>query len=115
MSEVDLAEIEQDISENINLNIDQISLFKEIEQELSKNLFKTEGEKDSTDGPNLTNNLQTEFDETLGENAEKKLFLRSLTKIFAILLSTRADNVDKIKNIIKIAVKTVIRLWQGQN
>ena len=47
MSEVDLFEIEfKDISKNINLNIDQIWLFKEIEQELSKNLFKTEGEED---------------------------------------------------------------------
>ena len=61
MSEVDLFEIEfKDISENINLNIDQISLFKEIEQELSKNLFKTEGEEDLTDGPlNFIENWQT--------------------------------------------------------
>ena len=52
MSEVDLFEIEfKDISKNINLNIDPIWLFKEIEQELSKNLFKTEGEEDLTDGP----------------------------------------------------------------
>ena len=61
MSEVDLFEIEfKDISKNINLNIDPIWLFKEIEQELSKNLFKTEGEEDLTDGPlNFIENWQT--------------------------------------------------------
>ena len=75
---------------------------------------------DATDGPvnvieNLTNNLQTEFDETLEERSRKKLFISSLTKIFTILLSTRADSIDKIKNIIiKVAVKTVIKFWREQ-
>lgn len=121
MSETNLFEIEfKDINENINRNIDPILLFKEIEQELSENLFKQEGGGDSTDGPLnfieiLTNNLQAELDETLGKDGDKKLFLRSLTKIFAILISIRADNIDKIKIIIKIVVKTAIRLWLGQN
>ena len=82
--------------------------------------FKQEGGGDSTDGPlnfieSLTNNLQAELDKILEKDGDKKLFLKSLTKIFAILLSIRADSVDKIKNIIKIAVKTAIRLWLGQN
>ena len=102
-----------------NLNINPISLFQDIEQELSENLSKQANDGNSTDGPlnfieNLTGNLQAEFDETLGEDGNKKLFLRSLTKIFAIRLSTRDDSVEKIKNIIKIALKTVIWLWQGQ-
>ena len=54
-----------------------ISLFLEIEQELSRKLFNQESDGDSTDGPlnfkeYLVNNLQTEFEETLGEDAEKQ-------------------------------------------
>ena len=82
----------EDFNKNNNLNIDPISIIQEIEQELSEKLFNQKSEGDSTDGPlnfieNSTNNLQTEFDETLGEDADKKLFIRSLTKIFAILLA----------------------------
>ena len=62
-----------------------ISLFLEIEQELSRKLFNQESDGDSTDGPlnfieYLVNNLQTEFEENLGEDADKKLFVRYLTK-----------------------------------
>ena len=62
-----------------------ISLFLEIEQELSGKLFNQESDGDSTDGPlnfieNLVNNLQTEFEETLGEDVDKKLFVRYLSK-----------------------------------
>ena len=109
----------EDFNKNNNLNIDPISIIQEIEQELSEKLFNQKSEGDSKDGPlnfieNLTNNLQIEFDKTLGEDADKKLFIRSLTKIFAIVLSTRADSVEKIKNI-KIAVKTFVKICRGQN
>lgn len=89
-------------AENTNLNIDPVSLFKEIEQELSESLFNQENGEDSTEGPldyteNLTENLQTELDKTLREDGGKGIFLRSLTKVFAILLSTRANSAEKIK------------------
>lgn len=121
MSDTCLFDMEfEDFNKKNNLNIEPISLFREIEQELSEKLPKQGGDRDSTDGPltfieNLTDNLQAEFGETLGEDGDKKLFIRSLTEIFAILLSTKADSVDKIKNIIESAVTTVIKLWQGQN
>ena len=120
MSDTCLFDMEfEDFNKHNNLNIDPISIIQEIEQELSEKLFNQKSEGDSTDGPlnfieNSTNNLQTEFDETLGEDADKKLFIRSLTKIFAIVLSTRADSVEKIKNI-KIAVKTFVKICRGQN
>ena len=121
MSQIDLSEMEQCEEANKNkIDIDSLCLLQEIEKALGKNIFEEKTEGDSTDGAltfieNLTNNLQTEFDEIIGGDGEKKLFIRSLTKIFAILLSTRANSVEKIKNIIRIAVKTVIRLWSGQN
>ena len=120
MSDTCLFDMEfEDFNKHNNLNIDPISIIQEIEQELSEKLFNQKSEGDSKDGSlnfieNLTNNLQIEFDKTLGEDADKKLFIRSLTKIFAIVLSTRADSVEKIKNI-KIAVKTFVKICRGQN
>ena len=91
------------------------SLFQEIEQELSQKLFNNESESDFTDGPldfteNLVKNLQAEFDETLGESGNKRLFIRSLTKIFTILLSIKADSTEKIRQIVKIAIDAVIKI-----
>ena len=62
-------------------------MFQEIEKQLSEVLLEKKGEEDSTDGAfsfleNLTNNIQTEFDEIMGESGEKKQqFIRSLTSI----------------------------------
>ena len=91
------------------------SLFQEIEQELSQKLFNNESESDFTDGPldfteNLVKNLQAEFDETLGESGNKRLFIRPLTKIFTILLSIKADSTEKIRQIVKIAIDAVIKI-----
>ena len=91
------------------------SLFQEIEQELSQKLFNNESVSDFTDGPldfteNLVKNLQAEFDETLGESGNKRLFIRSLTKIFTILLSIKADSTEKIRQIVKIAIDAVIKI-----
>ena len=91
------------------------SLFQEIEQELSQKLFNNESESDFTDGPldfteNLVKNLQAEFDETLGESGNKRLFIRSLTKIFTILLSIKADSTEKIRQVVKIAIDAVIKI-----
>ena len=73
-----------------------------------------------TDGPiafieNLYNIIQSKFDELLGDNNNKKVFLRSLTQIFTILLSVRADSTDKIKQIVKIAINAVLKTGSGQN
>ena len=91
------------------------SLFQEIEQELSQKLFNNESVSDFTDGPldfteNLVKNLQAEFDETLGESGNKRLFIRSLTKIFTILLSIKADSTEKIRQIVKIVIDAVIKI-----
>ena len=121
MSEIDLYEMEWgDINEKSGLDINPLSLFQEIEKEISEKLLKERDERDSTDGAfifteNLTENLQAQFDETIGADGGKKQFITSLTKIFAILLSTRADSVGTIKNIVKIAIRLVVRQWSGRN
>ena len=120
-SEFDQFEMEvENISDGEGLSFYPASLFQEMKQEVSQKLFNTENGDDSTDGPlnfieNLVNNLQTEFDKTLGENVDKRLFVRSLTKIFPILLSVKADSTEKIKQMIKIAINAFLKLWSGQN
>lgn len=92
-----------------------VSLFQEIEQELSLMLFNNKNEVDSTDGSldfieNLVNTIQVEFDGILSENNKKKLFIKSLTKIFTILLSVKADSTEKIKQIVKLAINMVLKI-----
>ena len=65
-------------------------------------LLEQQVEEDSTDGAfdfldNLTNRLQEDFDEIIGGDAEKKSFIRSLMRIFALLWNTKVDSVNKIK------------------
>ena len=108
------------INQKNEIEIDTCLCSKKLERELSEHLLEEKSESDSTDGAfgfieNLTNKLQTGFDETIGGDSEKKQFIRSLTRIFAMLLNTKVDSVDKLKKIIKIAINTVVKLWSEQN
>ena len=71
------------------IEIDAPFPFQEIEKELKEYLLKQQVEGDSTDGAfdflhNLTIRLQENFDEIIGEDNDKKGFIKSLTRIFAI-------------------------------
>ena len=75
---------------------------------------------DSTDGifdllDNLTNSVQEDFDKIIGEDNDKKRFIKSLTCMFPLLLNTKVDTVNKIKRILKIVIETSLKLWSGQN
>ena len=99
-----------------------VILFQEIETELSELLFlQNEGSEsdDETDGPiqfikNIVEKVKKDFDGVVVDE-EKKTFLSVLTKIFATLLSVKADNIEKIINLIKISLSTVIKSWSEQN
>ena len=103
MSEIELFEMECSIDDQKNNpDINSLSLFQEIERTLGENLSEEKSEGDLTDGAfsfieNLTNKLQTEFDETIEKDGGKKQLIRFLTKISIILLNTKVDSVDKIK------------------
>ena len=60
---------------------------------------------------NLMDRLQEDFDEIIGEDNNKKRFIKSGTRIFALLLNTKVDTVNKIKRILKIAIKTMLKIW----
>ena len=119
MSEIELFEMECSIDDQKNNpDINSLSLFQEIERTLGENLSEEKSEGDSTDGAfsfieNLTNKLQTEFDETIEKDGGEKQLIRFLTKIFIILLNTKVDSVDKIKK--KITVSAVVKIWSRQN
>ena len=106
---------------NNETKLDLNFLFQETEQELSDLVLEPKGGEDATDGAfafieNLTNHQQAEFYETVGTgDSDKKQFISSLTRIFAILLNTIVHSVDKIKKKIKVAISTVVKIWPGQN
>ena len=97
-----------------------ISLFQEIEADLCDRLLHSnESENDQTDGPlefieNIVENVKSEFDSFI-EREDKKIFLKILTKIFAILLSVKADSTEKIIKIVKFSISTVLKTWSEQN
>ena len=62
----------------------------------------------------LSNQVQENFDELIGEDTNKKSFIKALMHIFALLLNTKVDTRNKIKRIIKIAIETTLKVWQTQ-
>ena len=98
-------------------SVDATLIFEEIHKGIREYLTE-EIDTDSTDGvfdllENLTNRLQEDFDELIGEDTDKKRFVKALTQIFALLLNTKVDTADKIKRILKIAVETTLKIWRG--
>lgn len=57
--------------------------------------------------------LQENYEELIGEDTDKRHFIKSLTRVFALLLNTKVDTVDKIKKVLRIAVETTLKIWQG--
>ena len=115
-SRSNLFELEQ--IEVHNTSVDATRIFEEIHKEITDYLIGEGNNADSTDGvfdflENLTNGLQEDFDELIGEDTDKKCFVKALTRIFAMLLNTKVDKADKIKRILKIAIETTLKIRQG--
>ena len=103
-----------------DIKVDSTLIFEEIRKELEEYLPEQSVDSDSTDAvfdflATLSDRIQGELDELLEGDNDKKCFPKALTRIFALILNTKVDMPDKIKRILEIAVKTVIKLWQGQN
>ena len=60
----------------------------------------------------LSDSVQEEFDELLAGDSDKKRFVRTLSRIFPLLLNKKVDTAEKIKCIIKIAIETTLKIWQ---
>ena len=101
----------------VNDKVENILIFKEINKELEGYLSKNDD--DSTDDvfdflKSLSAKFQEEFDKLLEDGSNKKPFIKALTCIFAFLLNTKIDTANKVKRILKIAVETTLKIWQGQ-
>ena len=99
-----------------------LALFQDIEIEQREMLFLENEDSDSgdeTDGPiqfikTIVERVKKDFDEIVVDE-DKKTFLSVLTKIFGTLLSVKADNIEKIINLIKISLSTVVKTWSERN
>ena len=97
-----------------------ISLFQETEADLCDRLMHNSSpEDDQTDGllefmQNIVENVRSDFDNFI-EDGDRKIFLKILTKIFAILLSVKADSTEKIIKIVKFSISKVLKTWSEQS
>ena len=100
-------------------SVDPILIFEEINKELEEYLLEKSIDIDSTDGvfdflETLSNQVPKNFDELIGEDTDKKRFIRALTHIFMPLLNTTVGTAEIIERTLKIAVETTLKVWQGQ-
>ena len=79
-----------------NTSVDAARIFEEIHKEIGNYLTGKGNDTDLTDGvfdflENLTSRLQDDFEELIGEDTDKKRFVKALTRIFTLLLNTKVD------------------------
>ena len=98
-------------------------LFQELETELLDSLLHKENNNDlsddETDGPidfirQIVDNVREEFDGVV-EEGDRKTFLHLLTKILAVVLSVKADSIEKIISLVKLTVSKVVKTWSERN
>ena len=80
---------------------DQVRLFEEINKELEAFLTKETNDNEATDGifhflSTISDSVQEEFDKVVSGDSHKKRFLKVLSRIFALLLNTKVDTVEKL-------------------
>ena len=93
-------------------------ILEEIASNLEKYLKEESDDKDTADGildviTGLSETVTGEFEDLLEGDDDKKRFLKSLSKIFALLLNTKVGTADKMKKIIRLAIETTIKIWSG--
>ena len=101
-----------------------IELFQELDVELLDSLLhkvNNNGEisDDETDGPidfirQIADRVRKEFDEVV-KKGERKTFIHLFTKILANVLSVKADNIEKIVNLVKLTISKVLKTWSERN
>ena len=96
---------------------DRAGFLEEINKEIEVFLSRKNDDKDATDWVSdflrdLSDSVQEEFGKLLAGYSDKKEFVRSLSRIFPLLLNAKVDIVEKIKRIIKISIETTLKMWQ---
>ena len=101
-----------------------IELFQELDVELLDSLLHKDNNKgeisdDETDGPidfirQIADRVRKEFDEVV-KKGERKTFIHLFTKILAVVLSVKADNIEKIVNLVKLTISKVLKTRSERN
>ena len=101
-----------------------IELFQELDVELLDSLLHKDNNKgeisdDETDVPidfirQIADRVRKEFDEVV-KKGERKTFIHLFTKILAVVLSVKADNIEKIVNLVKLTISKVLKTWSERN
>ena len=94
-------------------------LFEEIKLELTNIIIDESSPEEETDGAfelirNIVDNVRSEI-ENFVENEDLKKFLYVLTKVFTLLLNIKVDNTEKIINIVKLAISSILKKWSELN
>lgn len=80
---------------------DNALIVEEITKELETYLLGESDNSDLTDGvfnflTILSDQIQSEFEDVIGGNRNKKWFVRALSNIFVLFLNTKVDTAEKI-------------------
>ena len=113
-----LFDFEEEIQGFVQKEALPISLFQEIEVELLHKLLHTEEESDQTDGvldltQYIVEKVKQEFEKLVEEDGDKAAYLNTITKIFTVLLTVKANTPEKVLNIVRIAITTILKKWLG--
>ena len=89
-------------------------ILEKINRELEAFLARKSNNKDSTNGVfdfllPISDSVQEEL---ISNDSDKKRFLRALSRLFALLLSTKVDTAEKIKITFKFATEATLKIWQ---
>ena len=57
--------------------------------------------------------VREEFDGVA--EGDRKTFLHLLTRILAVVLSVKADSIEKIISLVKLTISKVVKTWSEQN
>ena len=93
----------------------QARLFAEINKDVEAFLSKANNDTDWTGEifdffSQISDSVQEQFDKHWSSDNNKKRFIRTLSKILALLLILRVYTAEKIKRIIKIAIETMLKM-----
>ena len=109
-----------DSIQKIFVNLDRIEetkILEEITAAIAEHVIYENNYNDATDGifdalGGIAESIEKDFEELVGTSNDKRVFIRSLTKIFPLLLNTNANTAEKIRKKLKIAIETTLKIWQ---
>ena len=60
----------------------------------------------------ISDSVLEKSDKLVNDDSDKKLFVKMLSRMFALLLNTKFNIAEKIKQIIKITIERPLKIWQ---